>query len=297
MANDVHTHMANYRRRPTNKVMPVGMNYLSDLVVRPHMKKRMVPLLMYRGQMNPGHALRLWNMVLLMFAAEAETLSDGLKIVNNPAFSQLCGPFNKPGKPTLFGYFGRLLDNPEVTRNIPGLTDYVKSLELGPCWLTPVDIETARARCAPWRVSTHEEPGKEAQERGIPRAQQGFYPYLAHNSERPDDGKELMKLVHSVVPREFPDHIRADICQEMIVSVLSGEVSRDNLHDHVRKHIRKVFKVNPTKYNEGEGATGIRLSLDAKLTFGLDDDRTLHDHLHDGSYDHWADLMPEEEDA
>lgn len=39
-----------YHRRPTNRVVPVGMNYLSDLVVRPGMRKRLWPLCLYRGQ-------------------------------------------------------------------------------------------------------------------------------------------------------------------------------------------------------------------------------------------------------
>jgi hypothetical protein len=265
---------AAYRRRPTNKVMPVGMNYLSDLVIRPGIEKRLWPLCLYRGRMSPGHAHRLWNFALLMMAAECETLADGIKIAHNAAFAQLCGPVRVPLKTTLNSYFGRLWDSPDVTDNISGLTEYVKSLELGPSTLRPVPLETDQQFCAPWRTSTHPEFDKNA-DKPESGARALYYPYLAHDPKS-DDGHALVLLANKLVPHTLPHDIRADVCQELIVSILSGQITRDQAADHVQKHIGRVFKSVEFKYTLG----GLKTSFDAP-----------HDVLSDGLYQHWSEQM------
>lgn len=279
-----------YRRRPTNKVMPVGMNYLSDLIVRPGIRAYFRPLLLYRGPMNPGHAHRLWNMSLLMMAAEAETLADGLKVFNNPAFAQLCGPVRPPSKIALNSFFGRLWNSPDVTNLIPGLTEYVKSLQLGPCTLIPVALETDQQFCAPWCISTHPDFDKNADkpESGVKPL---YYPYLAHDPKSAN-GHDLVLLANKLVPQGLPHDIRADVCQELIVSILSGQVTRDQAHDYVQKHISKVFRSVEFKYTAS--GHGLKFSMDAKIRgYEADDDRSLHDVVSDGLYQHWSDQMEE----
>lgn len=234
-----------YSRRSTNNVMPVGMNYLSDLVVRPGIRKRLWPLCLYRGNMSPGHAHRFWNFALLMMAAEAETLSDGIKLAHNPAFAQLCGPTRAPTKTTLMSYFGRLWDNPDVTDNIPGLTDYVKSLELGPCWLTPVALESESRFVAPWRVSLHPEfdPHAEKPESG---ARPTYYPYLVHDPKKADDGKALVLLANQLVPAWLPDMIRADACQDLITGILSGDVQAERADEFMVGYMGQLYRTYPS---------------------------------------------------
>jgi hypothetical protein len=223
-------HYRRYQTPATGNVMRPGLNYLTDLIVRPGIEKKLWPLVMYRGNVTPRHAHRLWNFALLMMAAEAETLSDGLKIAHNPAFSQLCGPLKKPTKLTLRSFFGRLWDTPFVTDNIPGLSEYVRLLGLGPSGLTPVDIETARAQCAPWRTSTHPEAGREKGERGAPIA---CYPYVVHDHTKPE-GHDLVDLVNKAVPRGLPENIRADVCQDLIVALLAGDLTKEQIGDRDR---------------------------------------------------------------
>lgn len=262
-----------YRRRPTNKVMPVGMNYLSELVVRPGMKKRMYPLCLYRGHLQPGRALRLWNFALLMYAAEAETISDGVKLQNNEAFAQLCGPMKPLTKMGMCSFFGRLWDNPEVTRNVGGFGDYVKSLELGPSMLQQVDVESAsRYNVPPWRVSTHPEydPMASAPEKSIKNP---FYPYLVHDPDKDDGGKALVMLANELVPHTLPDQWRADVCQDLIIGILSGDIPLDRARNYVQEKIKAAFKILPTKFDEG----GLKISLNAPLRNSENDDRTLMD--------------------
>jgi len=233
-----------YRARSTNNVAPVGMNYLSDLIIRPGIQKYFRPLLLYRGNMNYGHAHRLWNMTVLMMASECETLSDGIKVLHNPNFAQLCGPVKAVPKTTLMSFFGRLWNSPDVTDVLPGMTEYVKSMRLGPCWLTPVELESDHQFVAPWRVSNHPDfyPQAEKPENGIRNL---FYPYIAHDPEKKTDGHKIAVMVNEMVPRWLPEGIRADACQELVVGLLSGEVPAGEAHDWVHKYVNKMFKMHP----------------------------------------------------
>lgn len=265
------------KRPATGKVIPAGMNYLSDLIIRPGIEKKFGPLLLYRGAMYPGHAHRLWNMVLLMMASEAETISDGFKILNNPNFSQLCGPVRPPGRPTLISFFGRLWDNPLVAKNIEGLNEYVKFMDLGECWLQRVDRFSEKAECAPWRTSLHPDKGTYVRkERGIPKKEDLFYPYIAHDAKKATTN-DLVMVVNAAVPKGWPEHVRADVCQDIIVAILSGEISRDQVHDHVKKFINRHFQSNPMYWEGGR----VRMSMDAPIG-DPDGDMTLHDVLSDG---------------
>jgi hypothetical protein len=292
-------HVRAYTRPATGNVLNAGFNYLSELIVRPGIEKRLWPVLLYRGGLRPGQAHRLWNFSLLMMASEAETLSDGLKLHSNPAFSQLCGPIRVPQKQTLNSFFGRLWDNPDTTDLIPGFTEYVKSLELGASNLLTVELESYRRKCAPWRVSLHPEgrlrPEEWIKERGTPQL---FYPYAVHDTARPDDGRDLVKLVNDAVPRELPEQWRADVCQELIVSVLAGEIAKGEVHAYVQKFISKAFSAAPTKFaGDFFPGGGLKLSLDAPIAAGGDDRRSLHDVMHSGDYDHWSDTMSADESS
>jgi len=258
-----------YHWRSTGTATNPGMNYLSDLIIRPGIEKTFGPLLLYRGGMTRGRAHRRWNFVLLMMAAEAETLGDGIKLAHNPAFAQLCGPTSVPARLDLWRFFWRLHDNPAVTRNIEGLTDYVKSMGAETAWPSQrVDRFSDRIDCAEWRISIHENAGQDYRdrERGIPQSQQLFYPFMAHDPEKPDGARNLVLLVNQAVPNYWPEHVRADVCQEMIVGLLDGSIQVDDLHDSVRRYITKHFKVQPQQYGEG----GLRLSLDAPVPGTID---------------------------
>jgi hypothetical protein len=241
-----------YRALPTNNVQRVGMNYLSDLIIRPGIEKKFTPLLLYRGCMNRGHAHRLWNMVLLMMAAECETLGDGLKVLNNPAFAQLCGPPRAPGKPHLWSFFFRLYDNPAVTKNIEGLTEYVKLIGSEAWELERVDRFSDRPYCASWRKSLHPNAGNYIpRERGIAKHDQLFYPYIKHDPKQPDDGAALSALVSAAVPAFLPDHIRADACQDLVVALLSGEITPYQVNDRAGKFVANVYRMHPTMFDQG----------------------------------------------
>lgn len=261
-----------YHKRPTGKLFPAGMNYLSDLIIRPGIEKTFGPLLLYRGSgRGRGWIHRYWNAAILMMANEAETLADGMKLFDNPDFNQLCGPVKAPQKFSMMQALTRLGDNPGVTRNIPGLTDYIRSLDVGPCSLTRVDRFSDDPDCPDWRVYRGEKAREEWKpERGIAVKDQLFYPFMIHDTGKPDNGFAMVKLVNSAVPDYWPDHIRADACQDLIVGLLSGDITPGQVHDKAAEYVSKVYRLNPVKY---DGHGGILRSLNAPV--GHDDDRSL----------------------
>lgn len=56
-------------------------------------------------------------------------------------------------------------------------------------------------------------------------------------------GHDLLTAAHDAVSKGLPQDIRADVCQDLIVSVLAGEVSINNIRDAVPIHLRAHRKM------------------------------------------------------
>ncbi len=91
-----------------------------------------------------------------------------------------------------------------------------------------------------------------------------FYPYLSRSTYSDD---ALMLQVDAAVPRGLSQQVRADVCQEILVGILSGEVRREDLSEAVRQYVKTVYQTYERHWNH--------CSLDSSL--GVDDDRQLHD--------------------
>lgn len=74
----------------------------------------------------------------------------------------------------------------------------------------------------------------------------------------PGDGKELIEAINRIVPRTFQDYERADICQELLLAVLEGETTIENLKDGSAECIRRYYKMHPGKFGPA--------SLDAPIS-------------------------------
>lgn len=71
------------------------------------------------------------------------------------------------------------------------------------------------------------------------------WPYM--NEDRGEAGK-LVALVNMALPRGLPEQIRADVAQDMILGVLSGEIDEQGLERQVRKYLRHHYKAVETPY-------------------------------------------------
>lgn len=81
-----------------------------------------------------------------------------------------------------------------------------------------------------------------------------FYPYVTTEN---DQEHEFLLAIEKLVPKSLPNWARADICQDMIVAVLTGEATLDNIRDAVPRYIKWFFAKEPSKYGD--------LSLDAPM--------------------------------
>lgn len=272
-----------------------NLESLKEKIVRPDFDKHLVPLMLYRGNAGMkgfGRTQRVWNLAITLMESECETYTQAVKIGGNPDYAHLCGP----RRPMVYGsfasVFGRMMENPKVTDNIPGLTDFCKSIR-GPKWrLTPVDLYTNDMRhrmtstVSPWRIIGYSpEVQAEREARGLLKKEVSearklvremekrkkredllncrgtkplFYPYLIHKPHERNTEYELMLEVNRAVPAHLPDWLRADICQDLLVAVLAGEIPRDRIKEGVKGFAREVFKMHPIKYGP--------LSLDAPLS-------------------------------
>lgn len=250
----------------------VKFETLANDVVRPGIENHLVPLALYRGALSLGQVQAKWNFAIAMMHAECEDYSEAVHLSNNSEFAHLCEPFRKISHTPMKSFFSRLEQHPDITNNVPGLTEYVKLMSPG--WqLEKVPlIDNFRRSSVPWRVwREKKKPGREAKPKPVKLVDQStpFYPFVIHKPKVNDGSYDMMMLVNNAVPRSLPDHIRADICQDLILGILEGAITVDEVKASVKSFSRKVFEMHPMKYGH--------ISLDAPL--GDDSGRTLLDVL------------------
>jgi hypothetical protein len=86
------------------------------------------------------------------------------------------------------------------------------------------------------------------------------YPYIRHvRGEHAD-----LLAVNAIVPRYLPDHVRADVCQEIMLAIWQKEMTLDELREDtalVRKFTKGFYKANLE-------AGGHAISLDVPMRDG-----------------------------
>lgn len=103
------------------------------------------------------------------------------------------------------------------------------------------------------------------------------WPYMMADDPRYDG---VIKSVNDAVPRTLPDATRADICQEIVVSLLLGQISEVEIKNAVKTHLSRHYRMFPVKGFQ-------TLSLDAPLRSGGNDgeERRLIDMLDSETYE------------
>lgn len=245
------------------RVVPAKFNNVAERVVAPGIEKHLTPLLHYRGSASLGRVHRLWNHTLSMMLHELESTADGFALINHPLYSHICEPWKPPSNTGMQGFWSRLLDKPQVADLVPGLREYVDGLVRWRFELTPVS-EVSRSRSHAWwrhyeaPVKTKAELRERAAKKAEPKTAELMWPYIRHDHERPtNSGNDLVMAVNAVVSRRIPEENRADICQDLIMSILEGKFSVDDVRDNPKKYIDGVRRASPWKYEW--------VSLDAPL--------------------------------
>lgn len=64
------------------------------------------------------------------------------------------------------------------------------------------------------------------------------YPYIGEGTINNSD---LLTAINTIVPRELPPDIRADVCQEMIVDVLAGILPLETAGEMMKKYVTRAY--------------------------------------------------------
>jgi hypothetical protein len=91
-----------------------------------------------------------------------------------------------------------------------------------------------------------------------------YWPYLKDTNHQ---DYEMIAVINNAVPRTLPEYVRADICQNLAVSILLGEIQLDDLQKAIPVLVKSAWKDSPSKYGP--------LSLDAPLNYGESKSKTL----------------------
>lgn len=228
--------------RHAKNMKVVSLAALQSEIIKPGIEKFLLPLAMYRGTRSLGRIHRLWNFAIAMMKTECTSLGEGTILSQNEEYAQLCGPENQVNHIGLHGFFSRLRLNPKVTDNVDGLTEYAEWLVPRPFDLTPVALRSVYKNCAPWRIYEPLRLRKGGGNIGPHNIKSAdlCYPYVVW--EKGNDANTLVALVHAVVPRGLPEEIRADVCQDLIVDLLAGDLSKDALVGSPRKYVGQKLK-------------------------------------------------------
>lgn len=226
----------------------VSLDKLKTAIIKPGIEKYLVPLCDFRGK-SLGNVHRMWNFSISMMEHEATHADATQRLWGNPAHSHLCGTTVRATSMTIGVFTGALMARPHVAKNHPGLLDYLRGtarwiIDPNNTWHTPRDT---------WRAYKNDNP----------------YPFLVHDAARPVD--PIVAAITKAVPKYLDREMKADLCQDLAVAILVGDLSIDDVQAGIRKFLPKLWKVNPSsKYGD--------MSLNAKIP-GRDDGLTWLDTL------------------
>ena len=245
------------------RLEPVAFSVIANKIVAPGVEKHLVPLLKFRGSADLGRVHRLWNFTLALKETGVETMGDAVKLANHPKFAHLCEPMKGAPYRHIGMFFNRLMLKPLVCSLEPGLLDYVRGI--APFHFELMEVsDIAHHRGHAWwreyapRARTPEQIAAAQVAKLRPRATELMWPYIAHDPKKTSiGGTDIVAMVNSIVPKAIPEESRADICQDLILAVLEGKYSVDDIRDNPRKHIAAVRDHSPWKYEW--------VSLDAPL--------------------------------
>lgn len=224
---------------------------LRDNVLRPDIDKFLVPLMLYRGTRGFGWMHRCWNFALHCMESDVLSYGEAVRLSHNPDFVHLATGVKKVTHPHLSGIFGRLIDNPAVTDNIAGFTEYVREIEGTKYTLTRVPLYSTDLRAPPWRIKGRDPEANIGLLSAIPHTDNTRieFPFMLHKGEAE---RALLSDIHCAIPANWPSALRADICQDLVTDIVSGGMPRDVLESPAA-FLPMLARAHPFKY-QGIGA-------------------------------------------
>lgn len=219
-----------------------------------------------------GRARSLWNLTIALQDAEVDNFEAAYRIAEESHdLAHLCGLHEFRWKKTkwhelrFFLSFVYYLDNVASLRL--GLKSYIEHLceNSRAVWgnsskplgllLNPetFGVEVANTYL-PWRTPEWFRQRIKTRPRSCYEPLSEFYPYIAKN---PTEEHDLLLAVDRAVGKRLAPEWRSDFCQDLLVSILAGELSADNLNNEIPNYLVRFKREMPSKYKQ--------ISLDALI--------------------------------
>lgn len=262
---------------------------LKERILSPKADEDFLPLTRFMGSRGVGHQQTWWNILLMMHTLEVETTSQLAKIGKESHDTlHLCGRHSAVDRTSLSGFLSRINsveDFKPWNTATPAFRDYVRGFVAdNKMWvwsLRPLASGDAKQREIKRSCS---EAAKDKRRRqrayqkelaSVPtRPCSAFWPFSPNDA---DEQSALLLAIDAAVPRYLPTSIREDVCQDLVVAVLIGDCTLENLHGSLPRYIRDVFRLHPTKYG------AYSLDHPAPWMHG-EDDRTLGEIIAAGEF-------------
>lgn len=204
------------------------------------------PVQLFRGALGMGAIRANLGILLAMSAAETSTRQEVVKYsIDNPDDIHLVGKHHAVQSGSLAMFIARLYCAPQIMPMLDGrLREYLDWFSANNrilhYQLIPISPEAVRTGWDWRRVKR------------IPKERATVPPVMEFPFIRSQPGPEheLIMAVHNAVPKTLGGDLRSDLCQDLIVKVLSGEIALANIHDEAAKHMRSCRKQYQARYND-----------------------------------------------
>lgn len=198
----------------------LNFDKLRSEIANPYWKNNLSPLwLKFAGAHTPHRHRSNFLSVYSMFLTEAPTFGDGVKLMNDGELAHLCGKHSLPQKTTLISMVARIRACPSIETRYVGFKDYLH-------WLCP---QVWELKPLGWN-------------RADAKDQVLAYPYIRGT---PRDEHVMLMEIHKLLPPGLEAEFKGEICQDIFVALLSGEVTMENLPDHIAKYKKLARRKMP----------------------------------------------------
>lgn len=231
-------------RERKNTLVLAKLTQIESHIVQPYQEGEFTPLNRWRGGLPIGRIKSLYNWFCVGMELEIPTVSMlstwSTDCVRPSALAHLSGLHSQQTPRIAFDAMGtRLLESRDILKRTPHLEEYLRFLrdEGGMKIYTLRDILKYLPTVPPVQIKTS-------------------WPFVNEYTPQNISGMDVIEKIDGFVPKSLPSGMRDDICQDLTVEVLLGNVKVNNIPDVLPQQLKKFFKAYPTKYGG--------LSLDAK---------------------------------
>lgn len=232
----------------------------------------LLPLMQFHGSRSLAQQRSMWNVLQAMYVFEIETTSELLRLgALYPNTTHLCGRHAPVQRSGFQGFISRIESagsDFKLRRDDTDFRDYLN-------WF----VHENRVAMFSYKKTSVDVYGQEKTRRFVAKYgkthldkhQPVYWPFEGDYDGKLRERGALEELpdyvmqIGALIPTRMPATLREDLCQDLVVAVLTNEISLDEMkiESRMRHYIRHAFETHPLRYG--------RYSLDSVL--GDDEDQ------------------------